>query len=173
MKPWNKALVFAYTKGYRVDSEGLLYNPKGEKLSPTKDTCGYLKFNLVIEKKSNTIYLHRLQAYQKFKNLVFNEGIQVRHLNDIKVDNSYGNIEIGTQVDNRQDIPPELRKEYSKAGLQKAVKAAALKCRRFTDEEVKSIRQDYKACKSYKKVMLKYKINSKGTLHYILNNALY
>ena len=42
--------------------------------------------------------------------------------------------------------------------------------RKFTDKEVEEIREDYKLLRSYKKIMELWNINSKGTLHYILNN---
>lgn len=40
--------------------------------------------------------IHRLQAYQKFGDKIYEDGIVVRYLNGDRYDNSYDNIGIGT-----------------------------------------------------------------------------
>lgn len=169
----NKTLIYAFKKGYRILSNGSLTNPHGKQLHPTKNPAGYLKFNVCKDGKGSIVYIHKLQAYQKFKDLMFKVGIQVRHLNEIKGDNRNKNIAIGTQSDNQQDTPLELRRKYSEKGRIKAIRVAAIKNRRFTDKVVTDIRKDHKKYKSYKQLMLKYNIKSKGTLYYILNNTNY
>ena len=44
------------------------------------------------------------------------------------------------------------------------------KWRKYNASEVKEF---YNICKSYKKTMEKFNMSSKGTLHFILNNAKY
>ncbi|MCM3130078.1 HNH endonuclease [Paenibacillus provencensis] len=50
------------------------------------------------------VFVHRLVAYLKFgRKELFKDGIVVRHLDDIKHNNSWINIDIGTHEDNRRD----------------------------------------------------------------------
>ena len=60
------------------------------------------------------IKVHRLAAYQKFGDKLFEKGMQVRHLNGNKLDFSFENIELGTGKENCQDIPKEQRVRASK-----------------------------------------------------------
>lgn len=104
---YNKALLEAYRKGYRITPQGETLNPKGKIISGVIniDRKGHKsrKHNFRINSKNVAFKAHRLQAYQKFGNEIFQKGIVVRHLNDNSVDNSWDNIEIGTQSDNMKD----------------------------------------------------------------------
>ena len=86
----------AFDKGYRVDREGIVHGIKVEVLSAPPGNKGYPRFSIHIGKKFKSVHVHRLQAYQKFGQAMFQEGIQVRHLNGNKLDNSWNNIAIGT-----------------------------------------------------------------------------
>jgi len=72
-------------KGYSVDKDGKVFNKDGQEISIGKSKKGYLSFNIRVEKGSNPTrsFVHRLQAYQKFGDKIFETGIVVRHLNGI------------------------------------------------------------------------------------------
>lgn len=109
--------------------------------------------------KTIKVSIHRLQAYQKFGDDIYEEGIEVRHLDGIRTNNSYENIEIGTSSDNKFDIPIEIRKIKSSNANKK-----------YSDELVLEIKEYYNSGHTYKETMEKFNISSKGTLSYIINN---
>ena len=60
----------------------------------------------------------RLQAFQKFGYKIYEQGIVVRHLNSDRGDDSWDNIDIGTQSQNLMDMPKEQRRKKAKhAGM--------------------------------------------------------
>lgn len=160
IKPEELALI----KGYTVTKEGILLNRNGKqvkgKLKSKKQD--YYVFDIRIgprnENKKVHCLIHRLQAYQKYGNELYKEGIVVRHLNGDRYDNSYDNIAIGTIQDNKDDIPKEL---------------VSINCghigRKYSKETIESIRNDYKQGLSYSDIMTKYNISSKGTIHYVIH----
>lgn len=152
-------MLDAFNKGYRV-IDGRIFNPDGKELTGYVNRRGYHLFHHT--KSGPKVYTHKLIAYQKFGDKLFEKGIEVRHLDGNSLNNSEYNISIGTHRDNMMDVPKEVRKR-------KAIKAAK-KLRKFTNEEVDEIKKDYSLLKSYKKVMEKWGITSKGTMHHILNN---
>lgn len=125
----NRSVVVAYDRGYRVQINGDVVSPSGKtiKLSHTGKRK-YLKFNIRAENTFRVVLVHKLQAYQKYGDRVFTEGIVVRHLNGERFDNSFVNIEIGSYQDNALDIPEKDR-------VQKAIKASYSK-RKLTNEEI-------------------------------------
>lgn len=150
----------AYLKGYRVTMSGVLLNPKNIEIGSLTGRYLYGSF----KSKKNNVKLkrfsaHRLQAFQKYGNKLYEEGIMVRHKNGNPIDNSWDNILIGTNKENAMDIPEHIR-------ISRALHASSF-LRKHDKEEVKKY---YQECKSYKKTMEKFNISSKGTLHYILNN---
>ena len=50
-----------------------------------------------------TVLVHKLQAYQKFGEAMFEFNIVVRHMNDNSLHNNWENIELGTQIENMRD----------------------------------------------------------------------
>lgn len=156
------ALIQAYEKGYRV-KDNLVYGIV--KKQPLKLRCsqaGYFYFNIKLGSKTLNVFLHRLVAYEKYQNKLFEPGILVRHLNGDRKDNSFENICIGTQTENMLDRDPKER-------LRHAMKASSF-IRKFTNDQVTQIKTDHSNGFGYKALMEKYCISSKGTLHYILNN---
>lgn len=154
----SRYIIKAHNAGYRVINQ-IIYNPQGRILNGHTDGRGYKVFRPY--HKSPAIPVHRLVAYQKYGHKIFAEGIQVRHLDDVKINNSDGNIGIGTRFDNMQDIPKAER-------VRKAIIASSAN-RKFNDADMNKIRKDYARLKSYKRVMEMWKISSKATLHRILN----
>jgi len=154
----NKGIIGAYLLGYRVYG-GVILNPKMIPLKAYTDKYGYQQFSA--GRKYSHISVHRFVAYQKYGNKIFDKDTQVRHLNGNPSDNEAYNIAIGTAHDNTMDKPKEVRT--------KCAIIASSKKRIFTDEEMSKIRCDHQRCGSYKRVMDKWNISSKGSLHYILN----
>lgn len=149
-----------YSKGYRITENGTILNPKGLEIQGYTDSRGYKRLKLHIGEKYLECDVHRIQAFQKYGELLYQEGIEVRHLNGIRLDNSYENILIGTHQDNMLDIPEAIR-------LSKAIYATSF-MKKHDKESVK--RFYFEHDKSYKKTMEAFNISSKGTLHYLLNN---
>lgn len=76
----------ASIKGYTVTRDGVVYY-KGRKRSPTISKSNYYRFNIRINGINVPIFVHRLQAYQKFGDRMFNPGIVVRHLDGNSLNN--------------------------------------------------------------------------------------
>lgn len=139
----------AYDKGYRVTKDGQLLNLKG-KVIGNINAKGYQRTTFKLN-KVNTLHTHRLQAYQKFGDKLYEDGIVVRHLNGNKLDNSWENIAIGTNKDNALDIPKEKRKRDTSKANKAQIK--------YPKEFVLKLRQEYKEVKSYRKLGGKYGIS--------------
>lgn len=151
----NGRVLDAYNRGYRVINE-IVYSPYREEPRVLQiSNTGYYVFNV----SRDPVPVHRLVAYQKYGNTIFEPGIEVRHRDSNKLNNQEDNILIGSHVDNMQDKSPKLRLKSSIA--------AATGIRRFTDFEIEEIRKFHKG--SYKETMKTFDISSKGSLHYILN----
>jgi len=150
-----------YNRGYRVDENGVLTNPKGKEIGRAERWKGmsYHLSSVKIMGRSKKFKTHRLQAYQKFGDKMYEEGICVRHLNGNSLDNSADNIEIGTHSDNMMDRSPECR--------MKAALHATSFVRKYDKQDVRDFHAEHR---SYKKTMEKFDISSKGTLNYILKS---
>lgn len=162
----NQALIEAYNKGYKITDKGEVVGLKNKTLC-AKIHQGYKRF--CIRLKSGERYIvnyHKLQAYQKFGDKIFEEGIVVRHLNGDSLDNSWENISIGTNSDNCLDKHPVVRKEV-------AINAARVMQNNIrTYEDRCKIYEDLKNKVSYKDIMKKHNISSKGTLSFMKNKSL-
>lgn len=155
-----ETLIEAFNRGYRVASGGSVLGKQVSKLSTPINSAGYYFFSIRKGSKKYVIQVHRLQAFQKYGMQLFDTAIVVRHLNGNPLDNSYDNIVIGTQSDNMLDIPEEVR-------VAKALHASSF-VRKHKKEIVRKFHKNNG--NSYKKTMEHFCINSKGTLHYILNS---
>lgn len=156
----NRAMLDAVAKGYRIDKQGnVLY--RGRKRTITIGNTGYLEMSIrLFSGDMVSIKVHRLQAFQKYGSKIFNQNLQVRHLNGNPEDNSYKNISIGTQSENMMDKPVEDRLAHSMH--------AASFIRKY---DPKVIRADHEDGLSYTDIMIKHDISSKGTVSYIINKA--
>lgn len=155
----------AFKLGFTIDKDGNVTNPKGGKVKGRIDLRGYLIFS-VKYKKIYTIKIgvHRFQAYFKFGDEIYKNEVVVRHLNGNPLDNSWNNIEIGSQQENNLDKLPEVRTKAAYLASRKKVK--------FNDDIVKQIRLDYKNGLNYRELMSKYGIKSKGTISYIVKKRI-
>ena len=154
---FNKVEILAVNRGYSVDLDGNAISPKGRKVG-TRGRQPYYYFGMRDGGKILKIYIHRLQAYQKFGNKIYNEEMEIRHLNRNSLDNSFDNIDIGSHSDNMNDVPKEVR-----------MKAASNANKKYSDELVEAIKHDKTSGMFYKDLMAKYNISSKGTISYIIN----
>lgn len=119
MNKQKKITLLAIERNYIIDDRGFVYR-NGNKLKGSITKEGYLKFNIRNkDNETHPVYFHRLQAYQKFGEKIFEEGIQVRHLNSNKTDNSWDNIDIGSRSDNMMDRSPECRKRSAVIAIRK------------------------------------------------------
>ena len=151
----------AFLKGYRISDSGRIFNKKNEEINGTIGNCGYKVLSFRMRNLEYKITIHRLLAYQKYGDLMFNEGIVVRHKDGNQLNNSFDNIIIGTQSENRMDIPEHIR-------FSLALHAASF-LKKYDHEEVIVF---HKANgNSYKKTMENFGIQSKGTLHFILKKS--
>ena len=152
----------AWEKGYYVNGLGEAYSPKGTKLKLKIHNGWYYAFNIKHLGKSRRVNVHRLQAYQKFKDKIYEQNMVIRHLNGNSFDNTFNNIGIGTPHDNSMDIPKEVR--------QRSAINASTATIKYPMELVQEIKEFYNQCKSYKLTKRKYNISSSGTLWKLLND---
>lgn len=156
----NKAIKVAYERGYRMDSSGGVSSSMGRTLKLQKDKSSYRYFSVKLEGKSINVLVHRFQAYSKFRDQVFFKGIEVRHLDGIPENNSWGNIALGYRMDNVRDA------------MRHGTHAKTLGSRRFTVEEIVEIRNYRSSGKSYAWLCDKFN-TSKSTLSFLFNKAAY
>lgn len=101
-------VIEAFNRGYVVSLEGKAYNKNGKEvgfLTKTPDEYESYKICIKINKKPASIAVHRLQAFQKYGYKMFEKGVLVRHFDGDSLNNSWENILIGTDSDNKMDVP--------------------------------------------------------------------
>lgn len=159
----NRAIIYAYKRGYRSDDYGNIFGPKGNKLSLCKGSNGYLIFRIWKNGGYATVPAHRFSAYCYFGDELFiNEC--VRHRDGNKTNNSRKNISLGSLSDNYQDNPKEWRKSF-------ALKGASTR-RKLTPECVKKIRQLLKNGETYNRIASEFNV-SKSTIQQIKEGRTY
>jgi len=160
----NQVIDYAVKLGYTVAHDGKIISPYNGVINGGKDDKGYRTVSIRYKNgKSYPIKVCRLAAYIKFGDIVFNEKIQVRHINGICTDDSFHNIEVGTAKDNAYDRNKVDRVTH-------AIKAAT-HIRKFDDKTIHAIRIKHSIGYTYKELMLEYGITSKGTMSYIINHS--
>lgn len=164
MKTISKRNVFmkvAYNAGYRVDSIGnVIKNGVVKRLRIPSCKYKYAQFTMYFNKKKRFVAVHRLCAYQKYGDALFQSQC-VRHLDGNSLNNAPSNIAIGTLKDNSHDIPKTKRVELAKN--------ASLYMQKYNHHDVIEY---YNEVKSYKKVMQKFNISSKGTVSFIIRKSI-
>lgn len=143
-------LVESYESGYRV-VDGIPYNPDGKRLK------GWIQagYHYIRPTKKVSLAVHRLVVYQKFGEEMFAPDIEVRHLDNNKLNNLAENIGIGNRSENMMDLPKERRVEMAR--------------KQSTKYDADEIKRLYEELGSYSKVMKATGIKSKGTIAYIIN----
>jgi hypothetical protein len=110
----NEALVDSDHMDYYTDKQGKMFGPKGNELKCRLTPDGYKTYGVWFEGGKVPVPVHKMQAYQKFGNKMFADGIQVRHLNGDPSDNSWDNIDIGNASDNMLDRDEYARKSHAR-----------------------------------------------------------
>jgi hypothetical protein len=118
----------------------------------------------VADYEPKVVFVHRLVAYQKYGDRIFDPAMRARHLNGNGLDNRYANIAIGTLSDNWYDIPRVARVARAKR--------AASKLRKLTQGQAAQLRKEHKAGKTYSELCEKYGL-AKSTVSYIMNSKTY
>ncbi len=152
------ALIEAKSKGYLCDFYGNIYS-KNKKLSFSKSVEGRCRFSVRLNGERITVPVHRFVAYLKYGYTLFDNDIEVRHLDGDSLNNSWNNIAIGTHSQNMLDIP-EYKRKVSRAK------------KHFTDEEVLKIKQDKDNGMTYRELCKKYN-STRHTLSYMFNQSVY
>ncbi len=157
-----EAVVQAYNKGYRVTESGSVVSPSGlvRKLRlRIRKTYRMLEFSINVMGSIVAIPVHRLAAYQKFKEKIAEPGMVVRHLDGDSTNNSQSNIGIGTASENSNDRPVIDRVRHARM----AGSANSLPESVWT-----SVESDYKSGIGYKRLSRIYGI-ALSTLSYRLS----
>lgn len=156
----SKALaVKAFNAGYRVNEAGQPVAPSGA-IRTTYLKDGYHLFSIRAEGKPyRGCAVHRLAAYQQYREAYLDTKMQARHLDDDKNNNRPKNIKLGTHSQNRMDFSPEKRSAI-------AAKAA----RKFTDKQVSEWRTLFASGVTYPRLSAMFGV-PKSTLSYYLSKT--
>lgn len=156
---YNELERIAYLKGYRVTEEGVVNGPNKKDIGYFSKS-GYRIINVKVHGKNKNFRAHRLQAYQKYGDKIYEPGTVVRHLDGNPANNHVSNIGIGTHSQNMMDVPKAVR-------LAKAKHATSFVKKYDHDKVIKF----YYKTRSYKQTMEKFNISSKGTLNFIIKQS--
>jgi len=126
----SRAVLLAVAKGYRVDSQGRVWGPRGVRSTAAKKSPRgpYLFETFTMkdrEGKVQTVPVARLAAYQRFGCPALGAGVIVRHRDDNGLNNRPTNLALGDSHDNSMDRPKAQRVAQAK----RAAKASAKKRR--------------------------------------------
>lgn len=162
MKTLSKAsrrLLKAYDRGYRIRQNGSIMSPRGKEISGWIDNKGYRSFSVKVSSGNNAVPVHRMVALQKFGASRLLEGdVVVRHLDGNPLNNSWVNIEIGSQSDNLMDRPPGER-------LAHAIKASKSRSDLISHSTLEQVAKDRETGMTYPQLSKKYGL-PKSTLSY-------
>lgn len=150
----------AFERGFRVSENGELKKPNGQPHRTWLDR-GYPTFNIQCVERNCACHVHRLQAYQKYGEQIYAKGLECRHLDSNRQNNTVTNIELGTPKQNAQDKSLEVR-----------MRVAALTSIAMLKHDYPAIRKYYAETRSYLQTMRAFGVSSKGTLHYILKGSI-
>ena len=147
----------AKQRGYKVTEDGVFCGVRNNIL--IHKNKGYLCVSIKVDGKNRWLFAHRLQAYQKYGDDIYQKGICVRHLNGDKSDNSLENIAIGTNRDNMMDKPKAERRRIANLASRQTIK--------YNKNEVIEY---YNNCNRSRKKTIEHFGMSKAGLHYILTD---
>ncbi len=114
------ALQVMIERGYRYDPvTGVFYGLTGKPLKLTKTaTQRYPTIAVAtpaLKRKTHAIPAHRAAGYYLWGDAIFNDNLQVRHLNGL-FDLRACSLTLGTRIENMSDIPPDIRSKAAKIG---------------------------------------------------------
>ena len=99
----NRAIIDAFSKGYRCREDGTVLKPDGTIQRLCESSLGYKRFGYVFEGKPRSILAHRFVMFCRVGDKIFTKGLYVLHKNDVGTDNSVSNLYLGTSKDNGRD----------------------------------------------------------------------
>lgn len=154
----DEAMLDAMKRGLRIEKDGTVIGIRGLPIACSlmcrskKDRSNarrYLTYGYRAGIHKSQIYIHRLQAYTKFGNALFEDGVKTRHGEGGHLDNSWDNINIGTHAANMQDIPVKKRR------------SAQSKRKKLSDDQVREVLKLYDSDQgwSYGKLGKKYGVS--------------
>lgn len=147
-----------------MSGDGGVISPSGRSRKLDLDKHGYPRFSVKFNSSPTGLPVHRLAAYQKFGEAMFEDGIQVRHLDGDPANNKLENIAVGTQSENMLDRPREVRIAHGRlSGRARS---------RLSDQDVIDIRQKFSKGAPLSQIMREYGI-AKSTASYIKNRKTY
>lgn len=114
-------IIVAYKKGYRVSENGETVIGATGKPLLAYAYKGYLFFNMKHKQIAYKIPVHRLAAFQKYGEALFNAAC-VRHKNGVSLDNSQENLLIGSHRENAMDRKKEDRVKHALIASQKVMR---------------------------------------------------
>jgi len=158
MSKQKEALIYAYNKGYRIDKAGVVTSFTGKKLTPSKGANGYFLCSVFTGETIQPIPFHRLQAYTKFGNAMFESGVEVRHLDGNRTNNCWDNIAIGTHVENMLDIPYDQRVLNTAKGIPSRLKTLE-EAYKLPEETIENILKYHKEGISERRLAAKFKLS--------------
>jgi hypothetical protein len=153
MTPKDK-IKLAIKKGYYNDDSGNIFSKRGKLKLYSKNN--YLGFSIKHLNRNFRIPTHRFIAYILYGDIIFELGIQVRHLDGNSLNNTSKNINYGTCSQNHMDKPKLTRQITAKFANKK-----------HSDELIKSLKIDREGGLTYKQLGQKYNL-CKSTLSYYL-----
>lgn len=111
-------MLGAIKKGLRIEKDGTVIGTRGVPIKGSllrrskkdKSSKVYLGAKYRYRGQAAKVMFHRLQAYTKFGDALFEKGTKTRHGDGGALDNSWDNINIGTHAVNMQDIPAKERR---------------------------------------------------------------
>jgi hypothetical protein len=156
----NKGVIHCHNQGYRVNDDGSVISSTGRKRKLTIRPSGYAYFYISLKRKTHCIGVHRLIAFQKYGHAMFENGIEVRHLDGNPSNNTPDNIAIGTKSQNAMDKPRQTRVRMALMASHK----------RFPPERWVPIERDIKLGATYLEIHKKYGID-RSTLSRRYRNA--
>lgn len=114
----DKSMLAAMERGLHIKKDGTVIGTLGRPITGSlqnrsKKDKSDRRYLCVRYKERGCIYFHRLQAYTKFGDALFEDGVKTRHGEGGPLDNSWDNINIGTHSDNVRDIPAKERRRSS------------------------------------------------------------
>lgn len=162
----NHQVRVAYAAGYRVTPDGRILNPDGAELLGSL-VGGYHRFGIRVPgtRKSKTVKVHRLHAFQLYGDQALTPGVQVRHLDGNHRNNQKENLALGSAHDNHMDIPPESRLAHAVMACKVAHASS-----RYTKEFVELIRKSRACGATYRDLSERFSI-PKSQLSYLLSNT--
>lgn len=148
----------AKARGYYVDETGQLMSPYYGPIGHVRK--GYVRHKITVDGVYEYLMAHRLAAFIMWGDAIFDEDMQVRHMNGNSLDNRPCNLMLGSQSDNMMDQPAHVRRA-------RAIHAS----KHMQVHDHAEVYAYYCEHRSYKKTMKRFGISSKGTLNFIIKSS--